>query len=266
MRRRIALPMLLAVLVAGCTDQGGGNGDEITTELELPGAGFNDTGVFGFGGLDLPDLWTHMFGRAQDGDEARECRDFQRCGVGGVVEALDLLNGEAGNFAVVTTGNFRCVTDDFIEFDACVGQEVPVTLSGVQTFSQLVDTDDGQEWTGAALVFRYALLSAREDPAGSADSVVIRAEPDGGQATTVLRLTSGSLGGSLPLRPSGCGTQALPALDGIETTYPSCSEWQDASADITDFIGQEVSFQFLAGEAGADIAVAFDEVKIELSR
>ena len=263
MRRRIALPMLLAVLVAGCTDEDGGNGDEIVTELALPGAGFNDTGVFGFGGLDLPDLWTHMFGRAQDGDFERECRDLQRCGVGGVVEAFGLLTGEAGNFAVVTTGNFRCTTQDF---DDCADQEVPVTLSGVQTFPQLVDTDDGQEWTGASLLFRYAVLSAREDPAGSADSIVIRAEPDGGEATTVLRLTSGDLGESLPLRASGCGTQPLPPLDGIETAYPSCSEWQDASADITDFIGQEVSFQFLAGEDGAAVALAFDDVKIELSR
>jgi hypothetical protein len=266
MRRRLGLPMLLAVLVAGCTDEGGGNGDDIVTELDLPGSGFNDTGVFGFGGLDLPDLWTHMFGRAQDGDEARECRDLQRCGLGGVVDAFGLLSGEAGNFAVVTTGNFRCVPDDFIEFDACVGQEVPVTVSGVQTFPLLVDTDDGQEWTGASLLFRYAVLSAREDPAGSADSIVIRAEPSGVEAATVLRFTSGSLGGSLPLQGSSCGTQPLPAFDGIETTYPTCSEWQDASADITDLIGQEVSFQFVAGEAGAAIALAFDDVRIELSR
>jgi hypothetical protein len=86
------------------------------------------------------------------------------------------------------------------------------------------------------------------------------------EATTVLRFTSGSLGGSLPLQGSTCGTQPLPAFDGIETTYPTCSEWQDASADITDLIGQEVSFQFVAGEAGAAIALAFDDVRIELSR
>lgn len=260
MRTRVWRPMLLAVLVAGCTDEDGGNGDEILTELELPGSGFNDTGVFGFGGLDLPDLWTHMFGRAQDGDVDRECRDLLRCGLGGVVDAFGLLTGEAGNFAVVTTGNFRCTTQDF---DDCADQEVPVALSGVQTFAALVDTDDAQEWTGATLLFRYALLSALEDPAGSADSVVIRVEPVGGQPTTVLRLTSGSMG---PLRASSCGTQPLPALGGIETTYPSCTEWQDGRAEITDFIGQEVSFQFLAGEAGAAIAVAFDDVKIELSR
>jgi hypothetical protein len=269
MRRRNALFVVLAMLAGGCTDAGGGNGDGISTDLDLPGAGFTDTGVDGFGDLDLPNLWTHMFGRKQDGDdldEVHECRDFQRCGVAGVVASLDLLTGEDGNFAVVTTGNFRCVTDDFFDEPFCENQEVPVTVSGVETFPALVDTDDGQEWTGAALVFRYALLSAREDPAGSADSVVIRAGPDGGQATTVLRLTSGSLGESLPLRASGCGTQVLPAPDGIETTYPTCSEWQDASADITDFIGQEVRFQVIAGEAGAAIALAFDNVKIELTR
>jgi hypothetical protein len=268
MRRHIASFILLAVLVGGCTDPGGGNGDGIITDLDLPGAGFNDTGVDGFGDLDLPNLWTHMFGRKQDGDdldEVHECRDFQRCGVAGVVESLDLLTGENGNFAVVTTGNFRCDTDDFFDEPFCENQEMPVTVSGVETFPALVDTDDGQEWTGAALVFRYALLSARPDPAGSADSVVIRAGPDGGEAT-VLRLTSGSLGDSLPVRASGCGTQELPDSAGIVTNYPTCSEWQEASADITEFIGQEVRFQFIAGEAGGAIALAFDDVKIELSR
>jgi len=254
-------PVLLAGLLAACS---GSDGDtDIIAQVDLPGAGFNDTGVFGFGRLDLPDLWTHMFGRAQDGDFERECRDTQRCGIGGVVSAFGLLTGESGNFAVVTTANFRCTTQDF---DDCADQEVPVALSGVQTFPQLVDTDDSQAWTGATLLFRYAVLSAREDPAGSADSIVIRVEPVGGEATTVLRLSSGNLGGSLPLQESGCGTQPLPALDGIETSYPSCSEWSDASVDIGDFIGQEVSFQFLAGEAGAAIAMAFDDVRIELSR
>jgi len=144
---------------------------------------------------------------------------------------------------------------------------VPVTVSGVESLlPQLVDTDDGQEWTGAALLFRYTLLSAREDPAGSVDSVVVRVQPDNTSPSTVLRLTAGDLGASLPLRGSTCGTQPLPALDGAETTYPACSQWQEARADITDFIGQEVGFQFIAGEAGAAIAIAFDNVKIELSR
>jgi hypothetical protein len=271
MRRHIASFIVLAVLAGGCTDPGGGNGDGITTEFGLPGAGFNDTGVDGFGNLDLPNLWTHMFGRKQEGDDlndVHECRDFQRCGVAGVVGSLDLLTGENGNFAVVTTGNFRCVDDDFADDPLCANQEVPVTVSGVETFPALVDTDDGQVWTGAALVFRYALLSARSDPAGSPDSIVIRAGPDGSAATTVLRLTSGSLSDSLPLRASGCGTQVLPdsAGFGIATTYPTCSEWQDASADITDLIGQEARFQFIAGEAGAAIALALDSVRIELTR
>jgi len=212
-----------------------------------------------------------MFGRKQDGDdlnEVHECRPAQRCGVGGVVDSLGLLKGENGKFAVVTTGNFKCDVEDFFDDPLCENQEIPVTVSGVETFPALVDTDDGQVWTGAALVFRYTLLSAREDPAGSADSIVIRAGPDGGDATTVLRLTSASLSDSLPLRASGCGTQLLPDSVGIgiATTYPTCSEWQDASADITDLIGQQVRFQFIAGEAGAAIALAFDDVKIELTR
>lgn len=264
MRRYVASFMLVTACLAGCGESGTGNG--ITTDLDLPGAGFNDTGVDGFGDLDLPDLWTHLFGRRQDGDELHECRDFQRCGVGGVVPSLDLLSGENGNFAVVTTGNFRCVTDDFFDDPLCADQEVPVAVSGIETFPALVDTDDGQEWTGAELVFRYTLLSAREDPAGSADSVVIRAGPDGGTMTTVLRFESGDLGASLPLRAAGCGTQVLPPPGGIATTYPACSEWQDASADITAFIGQQVRFQFIAGEAGAAIALALDDVKIALTR
>jgi hypothetical protein len=130
-----------------------------------------------------------------------------------------------------------------------------------------VGTDDGQEWTGAELVFRYALLSGRDDPAGSADSVVIRAGLQGGSMTTVLRLSSGDLGESLPLRPGGCGIQELPdSGGGVSTNYPACSEWQDGAADITAFIGDSTVFQFIAGEAGAAIALAMDDVKIELSR
>jgi hypothetical protein len=263
MRPRVRWLIGLAALVTGCTESTSGNGDGTTTELVLAGGGFTDTGVFGFGGLDLPDLWTHMFGRAQEADFDRECRDQHRCGVGGVVDAFGLLTGEDGRFAVVTTGDFRCTTQDF---EDCADQEVPVIVSGVQTFPQLVDTDDGQVWTEAELVFRYSLLSSLADPAGAVDSVVVRAGPDGSTPTTVLRLTAGDLADSLPVQASTCGTQPLPALGGAETTYLTCSEWQDARLDITEFIGQEISFQFVGGEAGAAIALAFDNVKIGLSR
>jgi hypothetical protein len=86
--------------------------------------------------------------------------------------------------------------------------------------------------------------------------------------TTVLRLDSDDLGSALPLRSGGCGIQALPdtGTGGVSTNYPACSEWQDGSADITDFIGETTVFQFIAGEAGAAIALALDDVKIELSR
>lgn len=268
MRASVASFMVMAALAAGCSDGGTGpGGGGATTDLDLPGAGFNDTGVDGFGNLDLPDLWTHLFGRKQEGDDQRECRDLQRCGVAGVVASWGQLTGENGNFAVVTTGNFQCAFDDFIDDSECTELgEVPVTVSGIETFTALVDTDDDQEWTGAQLVFRYALLSGRDDPAGSADSVVITAGPQGGPFTTVLRLSSGDLGESLPLRSGGCGIQELPAPGGVSTNYPACSEWQDGAADITAFIGDSTVFQFIAGEAGAAIALALDDVKIELSR
>jgi len=269
MRRSITWLVLTVALSSACSDDGSGPGDGggATTDLDLPGAGFNDTGVDGFGNLDLPDLWTHLFGRKQEGDDQRECRDLQRCGVAGVVASWGELTGENGNFAVVTTGNFQCVTDDFFDDFACLEQgEVPVTVSGIETFQALVDTDDDQEWTGAELVFRYTLLSGRDDPAGSADSVVIKAGPQGGPFTTVLRLSSGELGESLPLRSGGCGIQELPAPGGVSTNYPACSEWQDGAADITGFIGDSTVFQFIAGEAGAAIALALDDVRIELSR
>jgi hypothetical protein len=270
MRRSLASFMLLAALSAGCGDDGNGNGNGTSTEFDLPGSGFDLTGVDGFGNLDLPDSWLHLFGRKQDGDFQLECRSLHRCGVAGVVPSLELLSGESGNFAVVTTGDFRCEGDDFSEDPPppCTGQQVAVEVSGTETAPILVDTEDDQAWTGAELLFRYVLLSAREDPAGSVDSVVIKAGPDGGPMATVLRLSSGSLGGSLPLRAGGCGTQALPdtGAAGIATTYHSCSEWQDGAADITEFIGQEVKFQFIAGEAGAAIALALDDVRVELSR
>ena len=86
MRASVASFMLMAALAAGCSDGGTGpGGGGTSTDLDLPGAGFNDTGVDGFGNLDLPDLWTHLFGRKQEGDDQRECRDLQRCGVAGVV-------------------------------------------------------------------------------------------------------------------------------------------------------------------------------------
>jgi hypothetical protein len=258
--------MLVVALSTGCSESGNGP-DEITTDLDLDGAGFNDTGVEGFGELDLPNAWTHLFGSKANADSDRLCRDLQQCGVAGVVASLGLLTGEAGNFAVVTTGNFQCDPDDFSgDPTDCANPEMPVAVSGIGTFGTLVDTDDGQEWTSARLVFRYALLSGHQDPAGSADSVVVTAGPFGGVMTPVLRLSSGSLGGSLPLRPGGCGTQVLPDPGGVATSYPTCSEWQEGSADLSDFIGQETAFQFIAGEADAAIALALDDVKIELSR
>ena len=106
----------------------------------------------------------------------------------------------------MTTGNFQCALDDFFDDSECTELgEVPVTVSGIETFTALVDTDDDQEWTGAQLVFRYALLSGRDDPAGSVDSVVIKAGPQEAPCPTVLRLSSGDLGESLSLRSGGCG-------------------------------------------------------------
>ena len=95
--------------------------------------------------------------------------------------------------------------------------------------------------------------------------MIVRIAPAAGTPTTVLRLIADDLTG-LPLRPGGCGIQELPSPGGVSTNYPTCSEWQDGSADITDFIGDSTVFQFIAGEAGAAIALAFDNVKIELSR
>ena len=265
MRRSLAILLLSVVFSAGCGDDGSGPGGA-STDLDIAGAGFNDTGVDGFGNLDLPDLWTHLFGRKQEGDDQRECRDEQRCGVAGVVSSWGDLTGENGNFAVVTTGNFQCAPEDFFDDSECLeAGEVTVTVSGVETFHALVGTDDDQEWTDAALVFRYALLSGRDDPAGTTDSVVINAGPQGGPFTTVLRLTSGGLSES-QLRPGGCGIQALPSPEGVSTNYPTCSEWQEGRADISPFIGDSTVFQFIAGEAGAAIALAVDDVKIELSR
>jgi hypothetical protein len=265
MRGSLASFVLFLALSAGCGESGPGpDGGGITSDFDLPGAGFNDTGVEGYAGLDLPDDWTHLFGSKANGDFDRECRDLQRCGVAGAVPSFGLLTGEQDSFAVVTTGNFSC---DFSDFDDCPNPEIPVAVSGTGTIQGiLVDTDDDQEWTGARLVFRYALLSGRDDPTGSADSVVIQAGPLGGPMTTILRLSSGDLGDSLPLRAGGCGIQELPASGGVSTNYPACSEWQDGSADITEFIGDSTVFQFIAGEAGAAITLAFDNVKIELSR
>ena len=92
MRASVASFMVMAALAAGCSDGGTGpGGGGASTDLDLPGAGFNDTGVDGFGNLDLPDLWTHLFGRKQEGDDQRECRDLQRCGVAGVVASWGRL-------------------------------------------------------------------------------------------------------------------------------------------------------------------------------
>ena len=264
MRGSTASFVLFLAISAGCGESGPGpDGGGVTTDIDLAGAGFNDTGVDGYGALDLPVEWTHLFGSKANGDQSRECRDLHRCGVAGAVPSFGLLTGEQDGFAVVTTGNFLC---DFSDFDDCTNPEIEVTVSGTGTIGKtLVGTDDDQEWTGATLVFRYALLSGRDDPAGSADSVVIKAGPLNGPMTTVLRLSSGDLGDALPLRPGGCGIQELPS-GGVSTNYPACSEWQDGSADITEFIGDSTVFQFIAGEAGASIALAFDNVKIELSR
>jgi hypothetical protein len=269
MRSRMWVPVVLAVLLTGCTSTDEGS-DTIFGNVSIAGGGFSDTGVDGFGDLDLPDFWSHMFGRLQESDDLRECRDEQRCGVGGVVNEFGSLSGLSGSFAVLTTGDFLCDSnlDDCCEdpfAEVCVAHNVPVLLSGVETTARTIETGDGQTWTAAALRFDYSLLSARDDPAGAADSVIVRIVPTGGAATTVLRLTADDLT-DLPLHASGCGTQRLPATDGTETPYPTCSEWSERRIDITPFLGQEVSVQFISGEAGAAIALAFDSVGIEVSR
>jgi hypothetical protein len=236
---------------------------EVLGTVAIGGGGFSNTEVFGFGGLDLPALWTHMFGRAQEGDPDRECRDQHRCGVGGAVASFGSLTGDDGNFGIVTTGDFRCVSNDF---DDCGDSTVTVLVSGVQTFAAPVTIQDQAQPTGATLIFSFSLLSARSSPAGASDSVVLVAAPNGGVATRVLKLTADDLGKSLTLRSGGCGTQGLPAGFGTETTYPTCSEWKEERVDFTDFLGQEVSLQIIAGEAGAAIALAFDDLRIDFEK
>jgi hypothetical protein len=184
------------------------------------------------------------------------------------VDTFGFLVGANDSFAVVTTGDFRCTPSDF--FDECQNPDstfdVPVEVSGVGTFPVLVDTDDGQTWTGARLLFQYTLLSARVDPAGAQDSVVVRVRPKLGSLTRVFRLTASDLGSSLPLRSESCGTRTLPDTNGVATSYPSCSDWTEAEIDLTEFIGDSVRIEFVAGEAGAAIALALDEARIEVSR
>ena len=267
MRSQMWVPMALALLLIGCaTDES----DPIFGDVAIAGGGFDDTGVEGFGGLNLPDSWLHLFGRLQEVDADRVCRDQQLCGVGGVVHAFGLLTAPSDSFAVLTTGDFLCDSnlDDCCEdplAEVCVAHDIPVLVSGIEATQFTIDTDDGQTWTDAALLFDYSLLSARADPAGAGDSVIVRLLPTGGTATTVLRLTADDLTG-LPLHASGCGTQPLPALGGTETSYPTCSEWAERRVDITPFLGQEVRIQFIAGEDGAAIAIALDNVRIEVSR
>jgi hypothetical protein len=261
------VPVVLAALLVGCTTEGP---DSILGDVAIAGGGFDDTGVQGFGGLNLPNSWLHLFGRLQEVDADRECRDQQRCGVGGVVHAFGLLTAPSDSFAVVTTGDFLCDSnlDDCCEdpvAEVCVAHDIPVLVSGIEATELTIDTGDDQAWTNATLLFDYSLLSARADPAGAGDSVIVRLVPTGGTATTVLRLTADELT-ALPLHASGCGTQPLPALDGTETTYPTCSEWRERRVDITPFLGQEVRIQFIAGEDGAAIALALDNVRIEVSR
>ena len=264
--------LLVALLASGCgSPSGPDGGGTITSDITIAGGGFSDTGVEGFGNLDLPNSWEHMFGRQQEGDDingSHECRDQHRCGVGGATRVFGLLS-TPDSFAVVTTGDFRCEPGvSFNNPDDCglVTDSIPVTVSGVRTTPALRIEKGGQTWTGALLRFQYTLLSGRSDPAGGNDSVVVRILPQGGSATTVLRLKPTDLGASLPLRASGCGQQALPSAGGVVTSYPSCSEWHDAEVDISNFIGQLVQIEFVAGEAGAAIALAFDDVRIEVSR
>jgi hypothetical protein len=267
MGSRIWLPVMLATLLIGCTTEGP---DTILGDVAIAGGGFDEAGVEGFGGLNLPDSWLHLFGRLQEIDELRECRDQHRCGVGGLVHAFGLLTAPSDSFAVLTTGDFLCDSnlEDCCEdpqAEVCVAHDIPVLVSGIEATELTIDTNDGQTWTDAALLFDYSLLSARADPAGAGDSVIVRLVPTGGTAATVLRLTADDLT-TLPLHASGCGTQLLPAPDGTETTYPTCSEWAERRVDITSFLGQEVRIQFIAGEDGAAIALALDNVRIEVSR
>jgi len=231
--------------------------------------------VSGFAGLNLPggalpeDTWAFLFGSNTGNPDdclgANGALPPGRCGLGGVVRSWGTLTIQPSNsslgFGVVTTNDFL---DD-------VGNTIPVVLSGISSPALLVSAQDGRTSTGATLKLNLALVSARASPAAGGDEATILVVAAGTQ-TTVFTARGSDLGGSLPLRPGGCGEQQLPAGDfpGIVTPMPTCSDWQHQEINISQFLEQTVRIQIIVAEAGggadAGLTLAFDSLKIEVSR
>jgi hypothetical protein len=269
MRPRSWILALVTGLLAGCGEGPGPTGSEDAL-VAIGGGGFDEAGVEGFASLDLPggvdpqDTWAFLFGSNTGNPDdclgANGAAPPGQCGLGGVVSSWGALTSPTLAFGVVTTNNFP---------DA--GNTIPVVLSGISSPDLVVSTQDGRTWTRAALTLDLALLSARANPAAGGDQATILVGPEPGTMTTVFTARGSDLGGSLPLRPGGCGEQPLPADEfGIVTPMPTCSDWHHQEIDISQFLEQTVRIQIIVAEAGggADpgLTLAFDNLEIEVSR
>jgi hypothetical protein len=273
MRPRSWILALLTGLLAGCGGEGPGLPGTDNDVVAIGGGGFDEAGVEGFAGLNLPggafpeDTWAFLFGANTGNPDdclgANGAAPPGQCGLGGVVSSWGTLTSPTLAFGVVTTNDFP---DPFNTINT-----IPVVLSGISSPDLIVSTQDGQTWTRAALTLDLALLSARADPAAGGDQATILVGPESGPMTTVFTTRGSDLGGSLPLRPGGCGEQALPADEsGLVTPMPTCSDWHHQEIDISQFLEQTVRIQIIVAEAGggADpgLTLAFDNLEIEVSR
>lgn len=203
------------------------------------GLGYGGGSAAGIGGFGIGTGWAYMF----DGFllSSGSCVAAGSCGVGGSITAFGTVSNGGAPFMVVLTQNVFDLSHN--------GTAADVVKSGIETLD--ITMPAAGTYRALKLSLDYALATSRAPVAG--DSAVVRVQA-GTSATTLLRLRTTDLGGSLTLRQNGCGAFSAPfdAVAAQPPTFDRCTDWASTDVDVTALQGRTVRFQFIAYEADTD--------------
>jgi hypothetical protein len=123
---------------------------------------------------------------------------------------------------------------------------VTIRASGVRTDPLTIANPT--QYEALRLVLEWAFLTSRPSPATVNDSAIVRIKA-GNDSAVVFRVTSADLqSGRFPPKSGGCGSFTFFAR---AITYATCTDWQSAEIDLTDWKDRTFELQFIVGEAGS---------------
>ena len=230
---------LAFVVMALAACGGAGVGPETfsdTGTIPTPGGnGGNSDYISGFG---LPTFWSFPFDYNQG--DVFQCQATGVCAHG----ASGLTVGNMGNGSDVV---IFATTADFNDVDAGAGQ-VAVQTSAFRRDAVTLPTPPGGKKLRLAVDVAFLATDAEYDPG---DDVVIGLRLAGSQQTVrLIQYRAADIGGTLSRKSGGCGDLPFDPF----TTFDRCSDWHQATADISAYAGQSVEFIFIAEENGGDSA------------